>query len=114
MATTHISTNKHEIKRVTTALTENNLRGEWADSLMRVLFTAYAGGTQEQVELELTAEEYEQWLKYGGRPIPDPTLLCYDDDGKYIGPESEYNDFGFDSRTGEPWPTEEPQDESLD
>jgi len=29
--------------------------------------------------------------------------FLYDEDGVYIGPESEYNEFGVDTRTGEPF-----------
>lgn len=29
--------------------------------------------------------------------------FLYDEDGVYIGPESEYNEFGIDTRTGEPF-----------
>lgn len=31
------------------------------------------------------------------------TILLYDDDENYIGPESEYNEFGYDIRTGLKW-----------
>lgn len=31
------------------------------------------------------------------------TSLLYDEDGNYIGPESEYNEFGIDTRTGLEW-----------
>lgn len=29
--------------------------------------------------------------------------FLYDENGVYIGPESEYNEFGIDTRTGEPF-----------
>ena len=29
--------------------------------------------------------------------------MLYDEDGVYIGPPSEYNEFGIDTRTGEPF-----------
>lgn len=33
----------------------------------------------------------------------EATAILYNEDGQYIGPDSEYNDFGYDTRTGERW-----------
>ena len=65
-----ITTTKAQARQVWYKLAENNLRGEWADSLLRILTTVCTSGFTEGTavaEIELTEEEYKEWVKYGGK-----------------------------------------------
>lgn len=64
-----ITTTKAQARQVWYKLAENNLRGPEADNLLRVLTMVCTSSSTEGtavVEIELTEEEYKEWIKYGG------------------------------------------------
>lgn len=64
-----VRTNRTEIKKVWYALADNNLRGEWADSLLRILTAVMNGGSSEPVTLMLHPEELKVWHEYAAKAL---------------------------------------------
>lgn len=67
MATTR--TNGTEIKKVWHVLADNNLRGEWADSLLRILTEVMDTKDNEPVTLILHPEELRVWHEYAAKAL---------------------------------------------
>ena len=65
----NVRTNRTEIQKVWYALVDNNLRGEWADSLLRILTTVMNGGSNEPVTLMLHPEELKVWHEYATKAL---------------------------------------------
>ena len=66
---TDVRTNRTEIKKVQNALADDNLRGEWVDSLLRILTTVMNGGSSEPVTLMLHPEELKVWHEYAAKAL---------------------------------------------
>ena len=65
----NVRTNRAEIKKVWYALADNSLRGEWADSLLRILTAVMNGGSSEPVTLMLHPEELKVWHEYAAKAL---------------------------------------------
>lgn len=61
-----VDTDIAEVKQVWKKTATANPSGPWADSLLRVLTAIINTSTSEELVLELTPEEYREWVKYGG------------------------------------------------
>ena len=66
---TNVRTNRTEIQKVQNALASDTSRGEWADSLLRILTTVMNGGSSEPVTLMLHSEELRVWHEYAAKAL---------------------------------------------
>ena len=64
-----ITITKAQARQVWYKLAENNLRGEWADSLLRILTTVMNGGSSESIVLMLHPEELKVWHEYAAKAL---------------------------------------------
>lgn len=65
----NVRTNRTEIQKVQTVLANDNSRGEWADSLLRILTMVMNGGSNEPVTLMLHSEELKVWHEYAAKAL---------------------------------------------
>lgn len=66
---TDVRTNRTEIQKIQNALVSDNSRGEWANSLLRILTAVMNGGSSDWVTLELTSEELREWHEYAAKAL---------------------------------------------